>query len=216
MNEQRSVDVLIEEATDGNESALAELFGHYRTQLRKMVSLRMNPNLKGRVDPSDVLQDAFLDLQKRLPEFKHGGMSFFLWLRFITKERLFRVHREHLEAKKRDARRDVSVNYNPLNSVSSVCLAAHLLGKYSSVVGKAIKIEQSLRLKTVLDQMGESDREIIGLRIFEGLTNGETAEVLEMTKQTTSKRFVRAIFRLKQVMKETPGFDDTDLFAQQK
>lgn len=195
-------------ASGGDEAALAELFGRYKSQLRRMVAFRMDQNLKGRIDPSDVLQEAFMDLQKRLPEFEDKGMSFFVWLRLVTKERLLRSHREHLGAKMRDARREVSMDNGMRSAVSSVCLAAHLLGKYSSVAGKAIKAEQSAQLKIVLDQMNDCDREIIGLRIFEGLTNGEVAEVLELTRQTVSKRFIRAITRLREAMVELGGFQD--------
>ncbi len=209
MNESvDTIEDLIAKATDGCEESLAALFGRYRSQLRRMVSFRMDHNLKGRIDPSDVLQDAFLDLQQRLPQFDQKGMSFFVWLRLVTRERLLRSHREHLGARMRDARREVSMNNSVRGPVSSVCLAAHLLGKYSSVAGKAIKAEQSVQLKAVLDRMDDADREIIGLRIFEGLTNGEAAEVLELTKQTVSKRFIRAITRLKDEMGEMAGFND--------
>lgn len=209
--DDQSIRGLVAQAADGDETALAELFSQYKAQLRRMVSLRMHPKLNGRVDPSDVLQDAFLDVHKRLPEFQKSGMSFFLWIRFITKERLLRTHRAHLEAKKRDARRDVSVDYGHYGEVSSICLAAQLLGKYSSVAGKAMKEEQNTLLRAVLDGMGESDREIIGLRIFEDLTNGEAAQELGLTKQTVSKRFIRALLRVKEVLSDLDGFlDDFD------
>ena len=203
-----SIESLVGEAGNGSEPALAELFSRYKSQLRRMVSFRMDQNLKGRVDPSDVLQDAFIDLQQRLPEFDKKGMSFFVWLRLVTKERLLRTHREHLGAQLRDARREISINLAAQGAASSVCLAAHLLGRYTSVAGKAIRAEQSAQLTTVLEQMDDCDREIIGLRIFEGLTNGEAAEVLDLTKQTVSKRFIRAITRLREEMVQLGGFQD--------
>ena len=90
--------------------------------------------------------------------------------------------------------------------VSSVFLAAHLLGRHTSVVGGAIRAEQKAQLEAVLETMDEVDREVIALRIFEGLTNGEAAEVLDLTKQTTSKRFIRAIGRLREILDSIPGF----------
>ena len=198
--ENNDISGLIEKAMAGERDALAELFSRYKSQLRRMIAFRLDQNLKGRVDPSDILQEAYFDLAKRLPEFEKKGMSFFVWLRLVTKERLLRTHREHLEAQKRDARREV-----PFQANSSVCLAAHLIGRYSSVAGNAIKAEQSVRLSAILEQMSEDDREIIAMRIFEGLTNGETSEVLGLTKQTVSKRFIRAIGRLKEELNEIPG-----------
>ena len=55
--------------------------------------------------------------------------------------------------------------------------------------------------------MDENDQEIIALRIFEGLTNGETAEVLGMSKQTSSKRFIAAVSRLRTEIVDLPGFN---------
>ena len=62
-------------------------------------------------------------------------------------------------------------------------------------------------VRSVLEQMDENDQEIIALRIFEGLTNGETAEVLGMSKQTSSKRFIAAVSRLRTEIVDLPGFN---------
>ena len=203
MNELE-VDALVEKAVLGDNEALADLFSHYKSQLRRMIAFRMDQNLKGRVDPSDVLQEAFLDLVERLPAFKDKGMSFFVWLRLVTHERLLRVHRQHLNTQKRDARREVG--FQKGIDVTSISLAAHLLGEFSSVEGKAIRAEKSARLHTILDKMQPDDREIIALRIFEGLSNMEIAEVLGLTKQTTSKRFLSAITKLKTELEDVSGF----------
>ena len=63
-----SMDELIRRAVGGEERALALLFDHYRGRLRRMVRLRLDRRLQGRVDPSDVLQDAYLDLSRKLSE----------------------------------------------------------------------------------------------------------------------------------------------------
>ncbi|MEL7500651.1 MAG: sigma-70 family RNA polymerase sigma factor [Planctomycetota bacterium] len=192
-------------ATDGDQAALASLFGHYKSQLRRMIAFRLDRKLQGRIDPSDVLQDAFLDLSKRLTEFGNKNMSFFVWLRLVAHERLLAIHREHLGAQKRDARREKHLNQNATGA-SSMMLAAHLLGKNTSVVGRAIRAEKKAQLEALLESMDDTDREIIALRIFEGLSNGECAEVLGLTKQTSSKRFMRAIGRLRESIEMIPGF----------
>src|SRR5262249_11486208 len=82
-------------ASHGEEAALAALFGRYRKRLRRMVHLRLDQRLQGRVDPSDVLQEAYLDVTAQLPHYaKKPGMPFFLWLRLVTGQRLMRVHRQ--------------------------------------------------------------------------------------------------------------------------
>ena len=88
---------LIRSAADGDGPALAELFGRYRKRLRQMVRLRLDRRLQGRVDPSDVLQEAYLDVAQQLPHYlAKPEMPFFLWLRLVAGQRLMRIHREHL------------------------------------------------------------------------------------------------------------------------
>ena len=65
----RTEDELIRRAADGEEAALAELFGRHRKRLRQMVRLRLDRRLQGRVDPSDVLQEAYLDAARQFPQY---------------------------------------------------------------------------------------------------------------------------------------------------
>src|SRR5260370_31995668 len=60
---------LLQRVHGGNQDALAELFARYRERLRRMVRLRLDRRLQGRVDPSDVLQEAYLDVARRPPEY---------------------------------------------------------------------------------------------------------------------------------------------------
>src|SRR5947209_235308 len=121
---------LLRRASHGDADALAALFGRYRKRLRQMVRLRLDRRLQGRVDPSDVLQEAYLDVAAQLPHYlKKPEMSFFLWLRLVTGQRLMRVHRQHLGAALRDADRKVSLFRGALPQASSVSLAAQLLAR---------------------------------------------------------------------------------------
>src|SRR5947209_11081644 len=121
---------LLRRATHGDQAALAALFGRYRKRLRQMVHLRLDRRLQGRVDPSDVLQEAYLDVAKQLPHYAtKPEMSFFLWLRLVTGQRLMRIHRQHLGAALRDAGREVSLFRGALPQASSVSLAAQLLAR---------------------------------------------------------------------------------------
>jgi len=106
---------LLRRASNGDEAALAALFGRYRKRLRQMVRLRLDRRLQGRVDPSDVLQEAYLDVAQQLPYYlKKPEMSFFLWLRVVTGQRLIRVHRQHLGAWMAAMSRAVSQDTSPL------------------------------------------------------------------------------------------------------
>src|SRR4051794_28819588 len=97
---------LLRRAGGGDQAALGELFAQYRGQLRRMVRLRLDRRLQGRIDPSDVLQEAFLDVSQRAPEYAaNPTMPVYLWLRFLTGQRLMAdPHRAEIRGQ-RQARR---------------------------------------------------------------------------------------------------------------
>lgn len=199
------VDDLVRQAVAGDQAALVALFDQHRDRLRHMIRLRLDRRLQGRVDPSDVLQDAFVDLSEKLSDYKtRGELPFFLWLRLVVGERLLRVHRHHLGAAMRDAGREVSIHQAASPQASSASLAAQLLGKLTTVSRAVARSEMQQMLQDALDGMDPIDREVIALRHFEELSNHEVALVLGLTKAAASKRYVRAMLRLKEVLGEMP------------
>src|SRR5215831_12033918 len=109
-DEPDETEALVLRACRGEEAALAALWGRHRKRLRQMVRLRLDRRLQGRVDPSDVLQEAYLDLAHGLPEYaRDRAMPPYLWLRLVTGQRLVQIHRRHLGTAMRDAGREVSL-----------------------------------------------------------------------------------------------------------
>jgi RNA polymerase sigma-70 factor (ECF subfamily) len=203
-HDSTEIENLIQRAAAGDEDALSRLLQRYRARLKRMVRLRMNRKLYGRVDDSDVLQDAFLEISKHLKDYlKDPPMPFYLWLRHITGEKLITVHRQHLGAKMRDAGRDVSLFSGALPPASTASLAAQLLGRLTSPSQAAIKAELRLKLQEALNNLNDIDREVLVLRHFEQLSNSEAAQVLKIQESASSKRYLRALERLQQVMIET-------------
>jgi RNA polymerase sigma-70 factor (ECF subfamily) len=200
---------LLRRALAGEQAALAELFTRYRKRLRQMVQLRLDRRLQGRIDPSDVLQEAYLDVVRELPSYRaQPTMPFFLWLRLLTGQRLMRIHRQHLEAAMRDAGREISLYHGALPQASSLSLAAGLLGRYTSASRVALRAEMQVQLQTALNGMDPLDREVITLRHFEELSNNEAAQVLGLSKAAASNRYVRALARLQAILESIPGFLD--------
>lgn len=194
---------LITRLRDGDTAALAELFDQHRDKLRRMVQLRLDHRLGGRVSASDVLQEAYIDALKRVDHyFEKPDQPFFGWLRLVVGQRLADVHREHL-AQKRNAGREVPIHGG---GADSACLAACLLGNISSPSNAANRNEIYARLEQALDQMDPVDREVLALRHFEELSNTETAALLGIQPAAASKRYVRALARLKEILESIPGF----------
>jgi RNA polymerase sigma-70 factor (ECF subfamily) len=197
---------LVSLAAQGDAEAFERLMAGHRERLQRMVALRLDRRLQGRVDPSDVIQEALIDAARRLPDYaREPSMPFFLWLRFLTGQRLLEQHRRHLGTKARDAGREISLYEGAFPETTTAHLAAHLLGRITSPSRAAIRIEQKIRLQEALDLLEPIDREILALRHFEQLTNAETAQVLGLDKSAASKRYARALVRLKDVLRAMPG-----------
>jgi RNA polymerase sigma-70 factor (ECF subfamily) len=201
---------LLARARAGDEQALAALFTRYRERLKRLIHLRLDRRLSGRVDASDVLQEAYLEVHKRFADYAARGeeLPFFLWLRLVTGQKLTDFHRHHLGAQMRDAGQEVSLYRGALPQASSVSLAAQLLGKLTSASRAAVRAEHKLLVQEALNGMDPLDREVLVLRHFEHLSNDETALVLGLRKSAASQRYVRALRRLKEVLSAIPGLKD--------
>jgi RNA polymerase sigma-70 factor (ECF subfamily) len=174
-----------------------------------MVHLRLSRRLSGRVDDSDIVQEAYLEISKKLPEYvKAPELPLFLWMRHITGLKLTEVHRRHLGSQLRDADREVSLHRGGLPEADSVSLAAQLLGKLTTPSQAAIKAEQRIYVQEALNSMDPIDREVLALKHFEQLSTSEIARVLGLSKAGAGSRYLRAIKRLRDILERIPGFRD--------
>ena len=197
---------LLEQVGRGERAALDELLTRHRERLRRMVALRLDRRVQGRVDPSDVIQEAYVEACRRIDEFRRQpAVPFFVWLRFLTAQKLTQVHREHLGVQARDAGREVSLHRGPWPEATSAALAAQLVGQLTAPSQAAVRAEIKLRLQEALNRMEPLDREVLALRHFEQLSNSETALVLGLSEPAACNRHVRALQRLKGVLAEMPG-----------
>lgn len=181
----------------GNADALAIVFSRYRERLRQIIRFRLDYRIAARVADSDVLQESYIAAAKRLQQFaQQTDMSPFLWLRLIVSQQLIDVHRQHMQAEMRDARREVSLLPAGCSPHTSMAIAAQLAGPATAVSEVLARAELIEKLQQTLNDMDEVDREVIALRHFEELNNIEVAEVLGIEAAAASKRYVRAMARL--------------------
>ena len=199
---------LVEQAATGDEQAWAELIARHRDRLKRMVAVRMDHRLQGRVDPSDVIQEACLVASKQISNYAaNPSLPFYLWLRWIAGQRLIDQHRRHLGAQIRGVNREVSLYHGAFPETTSEDLAAQLMGRLCTPSQEAIRIEQTIALQEAFNSLEPIDREILALRHFEQLSNGEAAAVLGIDKSAASKRYGRALRRLKDVLLPILGSD---------
>ena len=188
---------------EGGRVALASFLDRHRSRLRRMVLLRLDLRAQGRIDPSDVLQETFIDAAGRLERYlADPDMPPFLWLRFLAAQKLLQLHRRHLGAKGRDAAREISIYRGAFPEATSAALAARLVGQRTTASQAAMRAEMKLRLEEALNLMNPEDREVLALRHFEHLTAAETAQVLGIQEAAAAKRYLRALRRMKDVLAE--------------
>lgn len=164
-----------------------------------MLAVRLDPRVRRRVDPDDVLQESFLDVSRRLDEYlAKRPMPFFLWVRLLTGQKLAEFHRRHLDAARRDAGREVTPGSIP--AASTVSMAGRFVDPGHSPSEEAARSEVLERVQRALEGLEEIDREVLALRYFEGLSSQEAATVLGISLAGAKKRLVTALDRLRSVL----------------
>jgi RNA polymerase sigma-70 factor, ECF subfamily len=182
----------------GDREAFEQLFALHHAYLVRLVELRLESRLRSRVDPADVVQEAYLEALTRLDAYmKRPVLPFRLWLRQIARDRVLKTRRQHLGAAKRDLDREVA-----LPEGSSLMLAQQLQMRGSSPSQQLDHHELARRLRSAVAQLAEADREVVVLRHFEGLSNQEVACLLGIDPAAASKRHGRAMLRLHRILFE--------------
>jgi RNA polymerase sigma-70 factor (ECF subfamily) len=185
----------------GGSAAVAELFSQYEERLRRMIYVRLDKRLLGRVDPADVLQESYLEAARRVDEYlAQPSVPVFVWLRQLTAQAVVDHYRRHLGAQMRDARQEISLNGRACAPLTSDSLAAQLVANWTSPSQAAIREEMHDELRAALQAMDEIDREVLTLRHFEELSNSDVARILGLQKSAASNRYIRALKRLKEIL----------------
>jgi RNA polymerase sigma-70 factor (ECF subfamily) len=197
---------LLELARRGDPDARSRLLARHRDALRRLIGLRIDPALGRRVDASDIVQDVLLDADRRLVDYLAAEkMPFHLWLRCLARDRLIDAHRHHRRAQRRSLDREQAMPKTAWSDQSAVDLADLVRDRQATPAAAAIGRELELRFQAALDQLDDTDREIVLLRHFEQLTSSETAEVLGLSPAAAGMRYLRAMRRLRSLLDEVPS-----------
>jgi RNA polymerase sigma-70 factor (ECF subfamily) len=181
-------------------AAWDELLATHRPWLHRAVTFRLDRRLRGRVDASDVIQEACLEAHERLPEYlAKPTMPIHLWLRFLVGQRILIAHRQHLGTAMRDPGREQAWAGSTADG-----LADHLIAAGPSPSEDAARAEAHAYLRAALDGMDVIDREVLTLRHFEQLTNVDVAQLMGIEPSAASKRYLRALGRLQEILAGRP------------
>ncbi len=193
------LDELLERARLGDGAARNQLLELYRQRLRQMIDLRLDRRLRARIDPSDVVQEALAEAFQHLDAYlEERPMPFYPWLRQFAFNRLLDLHRRHILAQKRSAKREVSVPN--LTDGSAVGFADRFIASISSPSHQAVREEERGQVQAALLALAERDREILVLRYMEMLSTAETASVLGISEGAVKVRLFRALERIRALL----------------
>ncbi len=201
---------LLNEVGKGDHSAVNRLLDRHREAVRRMVQMRLDHAVARRVDASDVVQDVMLEASQRLTDYiRNPSMPFHLWLRQLAKDRMIDMHRRHRGAQRRSVDREQNLSSFNSDDQSAADLTSLLRDAELTPAASALRKEMEERFVLALDKLEESEREIIIMRHFEHLGNGEVAEALGLSAPAAGMRYLRAIRRLRELL----GTDDVSVEA---
>jgi len=189
---------LLEQVRKGDRQAFEQLLAQHRPYLRQLVELRLDPKLRPRVDPSDVVQEAQIEAVRRIDAYlEQAPLPFRLWLRQLAHDRLLMMHRRHVKAARRSLGQEVA-----LPDRSSLLLAQQLLASGSTPSQKLDRRDLARRVREAVAELPETDREVLLMRTFEGLSFEEIGCLLEIEPAAARKRHGRALLRLNKILSE--------------
>jgi RNA polymerase sigma-70 factor (ECF subfamily) len=190
---------LLQRLAGGDATARDQLLQRYRRRLRRMVAVRFDPRLAARVDPSDVVQETLAEAAAQLNRYlKERPLPFYPWLRQLAQRRLIELYRRHVQARRRTVTREEATGGPP--DRSALVLTEQLFGRISSPSSRLNRQERRDQVRAALAALPEHDREVLVLRILEGLPTRETASVLQISEVAVRSRQVRALERLKALL----------------
>jgi RNA polymerase sigma-70 factor (ECF subfamily) len=194
------IETLLDRAAGGDVAARQQLVVRHRQRLRQMIAVRMDPRLGRRLDPSDVVQEVLTQAWQELDDYLQARpLPFYPWLRQLAWQRLVKLHRHHIRAKKRSVDREAEDDM-ALSGASVLALADRLLAKGASPSSRVVREEIYLRVREALERLPERDRELLVMRYLEQLSTHEIAAILGVSDGAMRTRHVRAMERLRDLL----------------
>jgi RNA polymerase sigma-70 factor (ECF subfamily) len=162
----------------------------------------MDRRVRSRFDPSDVVQEALITADRRLPEYlRERGVAFYPWIRKIAWEHLLKLHEKHVEFRIRSIHREVG--QLPLTDESAHRLVDRLAGTLTPPSGGIMREEVRWRVRNAMESLKPHEREVLELLYLEQMKSSEIAAVLGISPTTARTRHFRAIEHLSRLLRES-------------
>ncbi len=201
-------ELMVSIASTMSSTELSRQIEGIRPKLKRMVEYRLHPQLRGRIDGSDVVQEALMDAVRKLHDKRDfPEMTFQGWLRRITWLKMAELHRKHLGTALRDASLEVPFYDGMLPSVGSCVLASQILESGLTPSKQLTRQEEMEKLQQLIGSMNPFDRELLLMKHFEELSLTEISELLEIPRSTVGRKYLTALTTLRNLMRAAQGGD---------
>lgn len=189
---QRRVMELLREARRGDKVALGRLLEIHRDYLRLLARLEIGRRLQGKIDASDLVQEAFLQASRAFPEFRgRTEAELMAWLRAILASRLSKTLRRYYGTQRRDLRVERALDH------SSQALQSIIAASQTSPSGRAAQDERAVFLASAVERLPDDYRDVVILRHVEGLPFAQVARRMDRSVGSVEKLWVRALGKLR-------------------
>ena len=197
---QSNMGQLFTSARAGSNSSLGRLLTLYSNYLKLLVTAQLDDRLRGRVSPSDIVQESFFEAHRDFGQFRgQTPGEFVVWLRRIVVNNILRMVEQHVLTEKRDVRREVSMEeIGRRLEQSTVRLETLLAVEDDSPSGCAVQREDEIRLADTLAQLPADYREVIVLRHIEGLPFDEVGQRMQRSAGAVRMLWLRALKLLRE------------------
>ena len=191
---------LLRRCRDGDDAAFGELLQVFRSYLTLLARLQVGVKLQGKADPSDLVQETFLQAHRSFGQFRGTTEQELLgWLRQILASRVAKMVRHYLGTHRRDARLEQQLCADL--DRSSQALDKGLLDTMSSPSQRASRREQAVILADAIERLSPEYREIIVLHHLQSLSLSEVARRLGQSRTQTERLWIRALADLHRFIK---------------
>ena len=176
------------------EAVLSGAFERLRPRLLAMVERRVGRKLAARVDPEGVVQEAFLRARPRWQALSPKPADLEAWVYGQVVDRLIELIRGAL-GPERDVAREVAWPEG-----SAAPLAQHLVDSQTGPTTALSRAERCEVVRTALEKLDPTDREILALRYFDGLSFAQIGAILGLSRNAATKRGLRAMVELRDLI----------------
>lgn len=210
-SDEKPVEHLLAEAKGGGEEPVGKLLTLYRNYLTILATTQLDARLRRRISPSDLVQEAMLGAYRDFTKFRgNSERELLAWLRQILINCLHHAYEAHIQAGRRDVRREVSLDDMNRALDRSVIRLEHVLADRGPSPSAPVRErERSVGIADQLAKLKRDDRDVIVLRNLQGLSFEEVAERMGRKPGAVRMLWLRAIERFRQIY-------ETDVFEAEK